>query len=328
MCRALGVLGSALVAVTLAAEEPAPAPAPRAAPENTRTSETRAGSRGLAATERDLELIKATREPAASIAGAWPGIAAPEWPHGPATAPLPRPAPAPKAAGAAQKKSAHWLVKTMERKPEEHGAKAEPEKHRGHARDDHTPAAEFATGQEIADVAGGGFAGENREREAGKRDARGVTVEAREGKPEPAPNPFAPYLAGWMTPADYALLKPVLEAANGADLGAGGAANAANAASFSFLPGPSAAPSGPPRDTAPENPFLQAMAAVSASVTVGAVGPSGAGAAPANPAPAAVIFTPAIEPAPPLPTPAAKATQPDFVKPQSDEKYFKPLRRF
>jgi hypothetical protein len=328
MRRALAVLWCALVAVALAAEAPAPAPSPRGAPQNTRTSDTRDGSDALTAAQRDLELIKATREPAAPIAGAWPGIAAPEWPHGPVTAPLPRPAPNPQAAGAAQKRSAHWLVEAMERKLEEHGAKAQPEKHRGRARDDRTSAADSATEQEIADAADRGLPGENREREAGKSEAPGGAVDEPERKPEQAPNPFAPYLAGWMTPADYALLKPVVEAANGADLRAGGSANAAGTASFSFQPGPSAAPSGLPRAPAPENPFLQAMAPVSASFTVGAVAASGAGAAPANPAPAAVIFTPAIEPAAPPPTPAAKATQPDFVKPQSDEKYFKPLRRF
>jgi hypothetical protein len=143
-------------------------------------------------------------------------------------------------------------------------------------------------------------------------------------------NPLESYLGGWMTPQDYALLKPslaqgalpgggrdpmspnALQSANGALPGIGGTGAAL---------GISAPAAGLPAPKAKENPFLQALVTPAPAVPVPAFG---AAMPPATPA----VKPLATAAPPPPPIEPAKSKIPDFAKPAEDEKYFKQLKRF
>jgi hypothetical protein len=142
-------------------------------------------------------------------------------------------------------------------------------------------------------------------------------------------NPLAQYMSEWMTHRDYSLLKPSAEHTSASDLprpdaGVGnppgtdtGALAALAAMTGDNTPSTAAAYTPPP---ATENPFLANLALPEVQSNPATVVPP-----PAPPA-----FTPPAQPdfTPPPSTDSEKSSLPDFVKPNDDDKYFKPLKRF
>lgn len=148
--------------------------------------------------------------------------------------------------------------------------------------------------------------------QAKREDAKGLA----------AFNPLSRYMADWVAPKDYALLKTAVTDADTSSLptvpGAASVSQAApDVAAIAGLtdarPAPAAA--APALQSPADNPFLAALN---------------------EPAPAPVDLTvapaptpaPLPEVAPPPPPPAEKSTIPDFAKRGEDDKYLKPLKRF
>jgi hypothetical protein len=143
-------------------------------------------------------------------------------------------------------------------------------------------------------------------------------------------NPLNAFLDDWMTPQDFALLKPGLSGRSTGvqplpdfGLATGGLPSGPPLAAGAFRgadPVPLAAPGdrpGPMR----ENPFLAALNAPVANVAAAVQTPRLA-----HPAQGpATVATPAVQ-SPPSPPPASRT--PDFARPAAEEKYFKPLKRF
>jgi hypothetical protein len=170
------------------------------------------------------------------------------------------------------------------------------------------------------------------ENNAAGRDTREPTDNPDQTRPRQATarasNPLDLYMAGWMTPRDYALLRPALVPQHENDLGLRDAALGLPGPAFGVSPStgepdlssylataakPNLAP--PPR----ENAYVQAL-----NLEPLPRAP--------NPAPTSMPAAPAPPPRPtlaaPVATPAPKPPMPDFAKPPADDKYFKPLKRF
>ena len=147
-------------------------------------------------------------------------------------------------------------------------------------------------------------------------------------------NPFARFLGDWMSPQDYALLKPGLEQSFSSDAsGPNGPTVAAVGESFALkhAPGlesiggfePKSQPFGG-TTTVRENPYLQGLAGIG-------TGPPAVASA-VKPVPALTVPLSTSRGALPsefqtgASTPKSKI--PDFVRPVADEKYFKQLKRF
>jgi len=268
----------------------------------------------LSAAKRDFDSIKASREEALHPKADLPRLTVPELqlstpaPRAPASERDNETAPGKKA------KSANWLVDAMEKGETKSdlrgrngkgstGKYSDPAKAWGSEKSanptDFTPAPDH------------------------RRQTSSESQERREV--EPPPNPLAPFLAGWMTARDYALLKPSATpgsaATSASPVALPGIAASAPDSVFSLRPdvrtpfrgdGPSRlapAPAG--------NPYLSAMN--------DPVPPSGALALPVRPVTAMPTPAPVrYEPAPPPPP----VKIPDFARPESDDRYFKPLKRF
>jgi hypothetical protein len=137
-------------------------------------------------------------------------------------------------------------------------------------------------------------------------------------------DPLAQYMASWLAPKDYALLRPTLDPQASSGLAN---ASASSVDSIAALPGadsrdgglglsfgdkPASLPAKPV-----DNPFLQFLTPPESPASA---------APPVTPAP---VFTPSPAPPPSVtPPPAPESQLPNFVKPNTDEKYFKPLKRF
>lgn len=159
-----------------------------------------------------------------------------------------------------------------------------------------------------------------------------VSESARQGdEPEsvtamkPA-NPLETFLGDWMTPQDYALLKPGLSKSfdregSRAHQTLGPAGTSAPNGLTAFFPRSDSVNTG--LSSAPrENPYLEAMRS-ELLVGPGSVNVNPVVAPPIARPPSASSITSA--PPPPL-SPAPRI--PEFVKPSTDDKYFKPLKRF
>lgn len=150
------------------------------------------------------------------------------------------------------------------------------------------------------------------------------TLAARTG---PEFNPLAQFMAGWMTPQDYSLLKPGLGGESADVLVARGEASIAGPTGELAMiseksSGLAASASG--REASPSslaalagNPYLQAFSPPPQNITSFAAPPSAAA-----PRSTGTVLTPAPEQS------AVKQRMPEFVKPATDEKYFKQLKRF
>jgi hypothetical protein len=139
-------------------------------------------------------------------------------------------------------------------------------------------------------------------------------------------NPLTRYLGEWMTPQDYALLKPGLaEAFNGRAYGANSAGMGEGRDAFKpgvtpdFGLGGAVAPTGNVATAKRENPFLEPL---KRDLPVNAINGT---AKPLAHAPVTSV-SPTIAPPPARTLPPTKI--PEFAKPPADDKYFKPLKRF
>ncbi len=143
-------------------------------------------------------------------------------------------------------------------------------------------------------------------------------------------NPLNQYMAGWMTPSDFATLQQVMnDGAKGVDAGAGfsprgGAPTTANIDLSTLREGPvdlgASSRSGRGGAITPiDNPFLKGLDSVPLVLDSATSAPSG---------PTAPAWTPTALPAAVEPKPTPQTAIPDFAKPSEDAKYFKQLKRF
>lgn len=249
----------------------------------------------VAAAKRDLEAIKAGRATPEAPRVALPALATPEFSAGAPA--LPRvPATKPADSAAARKKSENWLVEAMQPR----------------------------NGPVVADSEDPAVSAEGKSAEAAPGAARDKFEQrpAPRARSEPIVNPLTHYMAGWMTPQDFKLLQPTLNAERDTPRGgrdefaailplAGAGSTADRLPLGKTTPDASARP---PR----ENPFLAALVPGDPVVATGIASP------PAAPRPSVIVAPPAPTP-PPVP---ASQKVPAFVKPLDDAKYFKPLKKF
>ncbi|HVS52331.1 MAG TPA: hypothetical protein VHD62_08240 [Opitutaceae bacterium] len=297
-------LATALVVRVGRAEEPSAATAKPADAES-----------GIAAAKRDFDTVKAARDTnAANARGELPRIALPEFSPAPSDA---RPALAPSSATPLPAKSTNWLLDAMQTKPAANRAD----------RNDATNRDERS--RELAPFPNESLREHDDATNARQQDAREKSSDnARDNSmmtnrtAAAALNPLARYMGEWMTPQDFALLQPTLgNAKDGAGLaaapalpgvvGTSGEFDALDlTANFDRGAAKTSMPSAPR-----ENPFLPTLNAPPA-VAAPLPAPPPAVSAPTP------LFAPTPESAP------AKPAIPDFAKPGTDEKYFKPLKRF
>lgn len=268
----------------------------------------------ISAAKRDFESLRTIRENALHPSSDRPRLSLPEIQTG---APQPSVLPAETEKDAkAKRRSANWLIEAMEKG-------AEDAKNKGEGRRSSKQTAELETWLEKENAA------EKREFNLVPEE-KAPEAESAKKEVESVSNPLAPFLAGWMTARDYALLQP-------------GTTSAPNSVASTLASPPGGAPTvgadlavalpggesrslfrGPekPALTVGEpaaNPYLSAMTETAPSLERFTPPPTVTLNLPSAPAPASYA---------PLPPPVAPARIPDFVKPVSDERYFKPLKRF
>lgn len=328
MCAASVAVASLVLGFARAAENP---PAPATA--NGSGSNVATPGDSISSAKRDFDAIKAARDPAQQQKAALPKFGVPELQTGSSDV---RPwSPATKGAkdAAAKAKSANWLVDAMQ-----NDARDRADREREGLGRSGTPRdrASKTAGENDSESREQGEAGSplSTEPRTSERVASFEQREARDEKSAAAPNPLTRYLGDWMTPRDYAVLKPTLdEAALGRASGESSlsSTNGLNTPGGFFLgEGVSIRGSGAQNTPPPglsgkrENPYLTAMeSAPGPSAPVFSSPPSGVPHIPLTlPPPRAV--------APPMPTPTEvpKSKIPDFAKPAHDEKHFKQLKRF
>jgi hypothetical protein len=271
----------------------------------------------LEAAKRDFNAVKAARGSLDAPAKLeLPSVATPEFSAG---APQPLPSPMKPDPALAKKKSANWLVDAM-MKPEAMQARDPRDKNFGQVRSDRSDSAfPYRDGREAAP--------DSDLRPGAESETRTPVVSEKKTGPEF--NPLTNYMAGWMTPQDYSLLKPGLESAVSSRMAnspieqvALGGTNdllaPGNVSAGGIDSGTAARPAAFAAPAPADNPFLQSLNAPPAPVA--SFTPPSAG-APTGTVPSALV------PAPTEPQ-AAKSKIPDFAKPAADEKYFKQLKRF
>lgn len=302
----VGVVGLLASATTSAAEKPQNEN--RIVPVTPAREDT-----AISGIKREFDTTKSSHNPALRQKGDVPRLTMPEMPASTAGGWSPPKPPEP------EKKSANWLVEAMDRQAGDQKAGR---------RDGLLDDKERAAGSRAK---ANGMDGADRGRaEAAKRqenfDSKGEASDSARSAPTVVvDNPLTRYLGDWMTPQDYALLKPGLTASLAAvgarEAGAPSAAATLTASAPSTGIETGAGRAVPPLEIAPkprENPFLQALNSPVAPVFAPPV-PLTKPEAPKN---AGVYALPPPRPEPP------KSPVPDFVKPAQDEKYFKPLKRF
>jgi hypothetical protein len=278
------------------AEENAPASKPADAPVD-----------AMAEAQREFQSIKAARgAPADQSVLSLPRMATPELQFGSSPSPA---TPALQNGPAKNKLAASWLVDGAMRKPRA-----------GSSEKSLSDGASQSSGR---DTVG---ADESRNR-GSKNGGAGAddSIPAKQSGPES--NPLTRYMAGWMTPRDYALLRPGLGGEMASDLAGRGdpsitgftfgaaSANVDGTDPASGFAGTAAGSTG--SQPANVNPFLQSVARppqpqspfIPPSATGLSTNPPNLLALPAEPAPARSIV-------------------PEFAKPSEDAKYFKQLKRF
>jgi len=295
-----------------------------------------AAAESIAATKRDLERIRAASDPRfqGSANASAPRISVPELRTDSVDTPPPSaPATSPARSLAPEKNVDNWLVEAMEQ-----GARERDERQRaakGWPRLDEREGRQTTKLGRTTSVQPS-LTGEPRiSGREGERTSLSSPVNSAE-KRTPTTNPLAPFLGDWLTPHDYALLRPgvAAEAAGRPGVGASvgvyrngvpsdfatalGAPTLKRDISGGFGPAPLPGATAPLR----ENPFLAGLTD-----------------APRMPSPS-VSIPPAMVTVPPpasdrlaLPRtnpnlPPVSPKIPDVAKPRPDETYFKQLKRF
>lgn len=216
-------------------------------------------------------------------------------------------------AKAAEKKKANWLVDAM-MKPKD-SRDGEEKRGRKLSRDPHDDLSADADEKK----ADGGRRGD---------DAKGNDDGSDAVKSPTVTNPLAQYMANWMSPQDYALLRHTVDATHvtesnpappAASLSAPPTADGLTALGGIDADAIAAPRSNSKPSTPADNPYLAALALPDATPP------------PAPPPPAPSVAPSASAPplfAPPPPPEEQKPTIPDFAKSLEDDKIFKPLKRF
>lgn len=277
-------------------------------------AETRDATEALLQAQRELALIKAARDgvTAPSKSGA-PQLQVPDFSPPASVSAGVRPRPP-----ATESKSSNWLVDAMKKEPvvreSRRGGSEEREKEWGDA----APLRE-------------------REKEAASSSRSGrdlVDAKERTTTAARATNPLDRYLGNWMSPQDYALLKPVATESTGqfgdwkrdggldVPSGISGTAPGDAPALNGLLPADRPDVAGVNAASRKENPFLQALNAPPVPATLP---PPVAKAAPASGAP---VPAPFLAPVSTAPVAAEAGAIPAFARPSESDKYFKQLRRF
>lgn len=285
----------------------------------------------ITSAKRDFEAIKAARDPSqAGTNRGGPKLTLPEFQPGPGPTVLRANPGGSEKQRPAGTRSPTWLLDAMEKEAKQAKASSDPRAGPRRERNSENAKAFDAEGP-AADRPG--------ERETRETAEAAATAEARaetatEDRRPPPENPFDRFLAGWMTPADYALLRGTVNADTSGRAG-GNTEAVANAGGLSGdLAAAGIAAEGEAGralgaavgdlklSSAPrENPFLQQFEALE----LRQVREAGTLAGPAlpPPGPAAAAFAPPA----PLP-PAARPVIPEFARPDRDEKQFRQLKRF
>lgn len=273
----------------------------------------------ISAAKREFETMKAVRDPAQQQKGALPSMAVPEMHTGGPATPLGSTKTKVDPAG---KKSANWLVEAMEKDSRDRRARERADgSERSRASD---------RGKEsIADGANSDLEEPGTENSLRETTAARDEPERREIEKKEIINPLTQFLGQWMTPRDYATLKPAIDESlsarapfesRGAPSIGVGLPSTSGIPGTEILNGPAVNPAGAlaaPR----ENPYLQILQAP----PVPPQNPTVFAPPPTMPAPVSGSSG-MITPPPPAVPP--KPQIPDFAKPVQDEKYFKQLKRF
>lgn len=334
VCAAAWVLGLLAWAPADAADAAEKTSAATAAASEDAPANAAVPGSSISGARRELDAIKALRDPAQMPKGGLPKLTLPELRTGTAS---PEVQPWSTKQGnkpdAAKKQSPNWLVDAMMKDERRANDAARQAKGR-EGRDERGERADTTeSGARTLDMADDENVRGTRIANAEPRDDR-ETHRAKE--PRDVANPLNRYLGEWLTPRDYAVLKPSLDETTTGGRAAGGldpriaatlGPNSLTAAmpTSGLATGESALAIDAVRQAAPrENPFLEALQ------------PS-ANAKPANvvplpvPPPAGVvppIIPTSVAPNSPPPIAPQQSKIPDFAKPAQDEKYFKQLKRF
>jgi hypothetical protein len=259
----------------------------------------------IATAKKDFESIKSARDASLVPQSGIPRVSLPELPgSSPPLAPGAKPT-----AIAPAAKSANWLLDAMEEKeaPREFRGKLSRSRNR-ESKSNSSDKKSGSVDQHARDAA---------EETSHENDRTAIVI-----------NPLTRFLDDWMTPQDYALLKPGLTQAfdPGVELkNTGSISSPALAASVSGIGdfGLSAMNGRSPVKALPasrDNPYLQSLMP---ELVVGVPTP---GAKAVSIPPLISATPPAIAPPPPVGSTQTKI--PEFAKPHNDDKYFKPLKRF
>jgi hypothetical protein len=264
---------------------------------------------GLTAAKKDFEGIKSARDAALLPRNGTPRLTLPELSS---QAPAPAVVTSPKAPPS-EVKPDNWLVEAMEKERKSRDTRKTDSRSRERA-------SKLASGQGSSPSAD-----EPRETREHKQEKNADVTS------EPVViNPLTQYLGNWMTPQDYALLKPGLgrsfdpgaEARNSAVNAPVLGSTAAGLNDFGFRGGMSTSAIGA-KAAHPENPYLESLNRESSIAPL--VGNAKAPATRPGLPPVTAI-SPTITAPPPKPAPPT--TVPEFAKPATDERYFKQLKRF
>lgn len=259
----------------------------------------------LSGVKKDLESVKSLRELGLGTKSESLKVALPSMPNGLS----PAPATVPKIQGRAPigKARPNWLVDAMEKPVAGKAARGD----------------EIRLMESPVNSRSGGKEGKVLANEPGEQSAhRGSAV-----------NPFNQYLQGWMSPHDLAMLKPALDSprlssgaseepligqfAPGASVvSADFARSAGSTGGGGAVPSATARPNG-----LRTNPYLENL--------IGGITPAPNAGSTTKPS---LFANKATAPAelglPDAPPPMPPQKIPDFVRPQTDEKYYKPIKRF
>lgn len=304
------------VAAGAAEETPATA-APAASPE-----------RGIAGARAELDAIKALRAPVVPSKSELSGVTTPQlqiedgspiWSDARTTR---------RRLEEAEKKSKNWLVEAMEKDRRLDSTERESGRQLTQTEGERILAArDELRPQGEGEIPAGGLAAHEAEMRAAE------TRKEQSSAPERPPlvtNPLDTFMAGWMTPQDFSLLRPGstdrgLERGVATDVSAAALPGYVTSGVGATTPGLAGDELGRGVfSTAPastENPYLQALVLPGPADTMRAPVPPIV-----QPAPAPVS-TPVYTP-PPAGADSARSKIPDFARPPVDEKYFKQLKRF
>lgn len=271
---------------------------------------------GIAEAKKDFDSIKSVRDAALLPNSRMPTVSVPELslPTAPSAIGTSKAKPDPREA-----KSANWLVDAMKQSSSTSSSRLQDS--RSGNRNSRSPSRD----RDVTDEKGDG-----RNLTESENDAARIEQDRRDQREEDvtaavAANPLNDFLGTWITPRDYALLKPGLTP-NDSGLGAkasalpssiSGTSVAGRLAELTRVGSASAAIAIPPSR---ENPYLQSLKTELPSAMPPTRRPIDVAPIASPPRPPPVIV--------PSPVPPSQSKIPEFAKPTTDERYFKQLKRF